>query len=374
MDRIKIAHVVECAGGVDKYLRLLFSHLDKRQFDNVLVCSHDFVKEHYEGLVSDVIYTDMHNSLSLMSSMRAIRQVHGVIKRINPDIIYCHSSIGGGIGRIASLRMNIPVIYNPHGWAFNMPYGLKPKLFAFMERILARKTDRIVVISEFEKENALRKGITNKDKIQVIVSGIDLDKTVLLSKDSGVTRATLGIPENSFVVGMTARLCETKAPDIFVKAAVIIKKKIPNAFFIMIGDGELRDSIETLINKLKLQGSVLITGWVDNPLPYVRLLNVGTLLSRWEGFGLALAEYMKLEVPVVATNVCAIPNTIKDGYNGLLVEVNKENDVANAIIKIYDNPILRKQFMDNGLKFVNKYYDIQRTAKEHEFLFQNLLQ
>ena len=373
MNKIKIVHIVECAGGVDKYLRMLLFNLTPDLYDNVLICSHDYKREYYSGLVSGMFYTDMHNSLSLMNSIISIRQVRTLIKNIKPNIIYCHSSIAGGIGRIANIGIGIPVIYNPHGWAFNMPNGLKPKIYSLIERLLSKRTNIIVAISEFEKENALKKGITKRNKLQVIVSGIDLDKTDCLSNDPLITRSSLGIPRDAFVIGMTARICETKAPDIFIKSAAIIRKKIHNSFFVLIGDGDLRDTIENQIKEYNIENCVLITGWVDNPLPYVRLLDIGTLLSRWEGFGFALAEYMKLNIPIVATNVCAIPYAIKDGFNGILVEVDNERAVADAIIDLYENPIKRKKLTENGQAYVNQNFDIKRTAKEHELLFQSLL-
>ena len=104
----------------------------------------------------------------------------------------------------------------------------------------------------------------------------------------------------------------------------------------MVGDGELRDQVEEMIHKFDLGSSFLITGWVDNPTSYMKVMDVGCLLSRWEGFGLVLPEYMACGLPIIATNVDAIPNIIKDGENGMLVDKDDYLKIAQISVKIYN--------------------------------------
>jgi glycosyltransferase involved in cell wall biosynthesis len=367
-----VLHIAEAGKGVDRYLRYLLP-LMKDNIQNFLLCSQKYDVRKYQGLVEEAIQMEMGRMMTPVHLYKTLRQIRKIIKEIAPDIVYCHSSFGGGLGRIAALGIKTKVVYNPHGWAFNIPYGIKPKVYKLLEKILACFTDRIIAISDFEKRNAIRNHVANNEKIEVIYSGIDLDETVKKSYDDNITRESLHIPNDAFVVGMTARICETKSPDVFVKAAKIIKNKIPNAYFIMIGDGEQRKDIETLITKVGIKDCTIITGWVDNPLPYVRLLDVGLLLSRWEGFGFALTEYMKLEKPIVATNVCAIPDLIKNGVNGLLVGMDDYKAVADSVVRLYHDSDLRKTLILNGKHEVNCKYDISRVAKQHIILFEKLL-
>ena len=112
-----------------------------------------------------------------------------------------------------------------------------------------------------------------------------------------------------------------------------------------------------------------ITGWVDNPMSYVELFDVGCLLSRWEGFGLALPEYMMAGKPIVATSVDAIPNIIKDGENGLLVNVDDYQMACDKVLKIWEDEKLKKMLIDNGIHTVNSRFDARRMGKEHEEMF-----
>lgn len=234
-------------------------------------------------------------------------------------------------------------------------------MYKWVERISARFCDKIVCISPAEKESALKAKICKSSKLQVILNGIDL-KAINQTKPK--IRKELNIPQNAFVVGIVGRLSKQKAPDIFVKAAYLIKKSIPNSYFIMVGDGELRDQIENMIHKFDLDSSFLITGWVDNPIAYIKIMNVGMLLSRWEGFGLVLPEYMACKVPIVATNVDAIPNTVKHGKNGLLVEKDNYKEIYIDVLKIFNNSLFCKKIVRIAKLSSKKKYAFKRVAQE----------
>ena len=122
-----------------------------------------------------------------------------------------------------------------------------------------------------------------------------------------------------------------------------------------------------------LEDSLLITGWVDSPLDYVELFDVALLLSRWEGFGLALPEYMMAGKPIVASKVDAIPNIIEDHVNGLLVPPEDEDAAYHAVMEILSNNELKEKLIQNGLKDVRTRFNVKRVAKEHEKLFNSLV-
>lgn len=117
--KLKIMHIAECAGGVDVYLNMLLPLLEKKMYQ-FFICSKKFDKNKYEGVVDGIEQIDMQQTFSPISIIRNIIKVKHIIKTVKPDIIYCHSSFAGGIGRIAAIGSKAKIIYNPHGWAFNM--------------------------------------------------------------------------------------------------------------------------------------------------------------------------------------------------------------------------------------------------------------
>ena len=172
---------------------------------------------------------------------------------------------------------------------------------------------------------------------------------------------------------MVGRIAEQKAPDVFVEMAQNVAKRIPEAFFLIVGDGELRDQIEVQIELAGLREQFYITGWVENPQDYMRLFDVAVLLSRWEGFGLVLPEYMLARKPIVATKVDAIPELIKDRVNGLLVEPDDPRAAYDAVCELHRTPELRKKLVLQGVQEVYEKYDIRRVAQAHMDIFREIV-
>ena len=369
--KIRILHVAQAAGGVDRYLRMLLKYLDKDRFDNIVVASQDFKKTDYAGLASYFEQVEMTRAIG-GNDLKAIREVRKLIKKYQPDIVYAHSSKAGAIVRVADIGLKNYCIYNPHGWAFNMRCSNKKKaLYTAIEKIAAPFCDKIICISEAEKQSALEKKICREDKLQVIYNGVDIEAYVN-GPHGEIQRKHLEIPDDAFVVGMVGRISPQKAPDIFVKAAKLIKQSIPEAHFIIVGSGDQETEIRKYAQENGFADALHITGWVDNPMSYVELFDVACLLSRWEGFGLAIPEYMLAGKPIVASNVDAIPNLIQNHQNGLLVPVEDYHAAANAVLQIQTDPNLKAYFVRQGKQDVVNKYDARRVSMEHGTLFMDM--
>lgn len=172
-------------------------------------------------------------------------------------MVYAHSSIAGAITRMSCIGLNVKVVYNPHGWSFNME-SRKESTFIALEKIMAHFCDAIICIPEAEKVSALREKICKEDKLHVIENGIDVE-------EYRTKEVALPIPEDALVVGMVGRICKQKAPDVFIKMAGEVHKEIKNSFFIIVGDvlegrEEERKEIEDLAKECGVD--LLITGWV----------------------------------------------------------------------------------------------------------------
>lgn len=240
-----------------------------------------------------------------------------------------------------------------------------------IERMAAPFCEKIVCISDAEKKSALDRNICGENKLRVIFNGADIEAYENRTQET-TRRSDLNIPEDAFVIGMVGRVCCQKAPDIFIQAAKRIKDDIPNAYFMIVGSGPQESEIRAYAEENGLAQSLLITGWVDNPMRYIEPFDIAMLLSRWEGFGLVLPEYMMAGKPIVATRVDAIPNIIENRVNGLLVEVDDVEGVHRAVMELYENEELRKRFADIELKVVRERFNARRVAAEHEMLFREM--
>lgn len=371
--KIRVLHIAQAAGGVDRYLRSLLKYFDREKFENILLCSYYFKKDDYDDITDDFIQINMQRKISAKHDLSSVRQIRKVIKSLKPDVVYMHSSKAGAIGRIADLGISNVRIYNPHGWAFNMDCGKKKQaMYRIIEKMLALFTTQFVCISEAEKESAVQNKIANAKKFNVILNGIDIENCNK-QLNNGIPRKKIGIPDDAFVIGQIGRISKQKSPDVFIRAAAKIKDAIPNAYFMLVGDGDMKDGILQYAIENGIDDPLKITGWVENPLSYATVFDVAALLSRWEGFGLVLPEYMLAQKPIVACETDAIPTLIDNRVNGLLVPVESPQAVCDAVTELYNNSQLRTQLIENGKIEVYEKFDAQRVSDEHKKLIFNLL-
>lgn len=164
---------------------------------------------------------------------------------------------------------------------------------------------------------------------------------------------------------------EKMIDDIFIRAANLIKKRIPQAAFIIVGNEDMTDEIVKYAEEHHLL--LYVTGWTDEPYTYLKTFDVALLLSRWEGFGLAVVEYMAAEKNVVASRTDALPTLIDDGIDGLLVEVDSPEDACEKVVWLYEHPNEARQMRKAALKKVYEKYSIQRVAQQHLDMFEELM-
>lgn len=367
---MRITHILECAGGVEKYLEMLAPRLQKENFEQTVICSHSVNLDKLKESVDACYVTDMRQTFNPIAVVKIIRQVRRAIISSQPNIVYCHSSFAGVFGRLAAIGTHCKVVYNPHGWAFNMrnTSSMKLRVFRTLEQLLEHFTDKIVCISEAEFESAIENHISSEDKLELIPNGINIDA---VRSSMGVSRSELGIADGAFVVGMIGRLSAQKAPDVFIRAAEIIHKEILNSAFIIVGDGEQREDIENYAKEHGLK--LVITGWTDEPYRYLKDFDVAMLLSRWEGFGLAIVEYMAAEKNFVATRTDAIPSLVDDNVDGFLVDVDNAEQAAEKVKWLHEHPKEAGVMRRNALQKVIKKYDINRVIKQHINMFNGLI-
>ena len=168
---MRVVHVAECVGGVERYLRSLLKY---SSCENIMILSQLYNKAEFENLADSVEIVSMSHNIGISALKEAI-QIRKKIKKYKPDIVYAHSSIAGAITRMACVGVKTKVIYNPHGWSFNMESN-KKNIFIVLEKVMSHFCDKIICISDAEKESALRNKICKNEKLCVIYNGIEIDE------------------------------------------------------------------------------------------------------------------------------------------------------------------------------------------------------
>lgn len=244
---------------------------------------------------------------------------------------------------------------------------IKNYIYIIIEKLLALCTDKIICISEAEKKSAINHHICKTEKLELILNGIDISE---VQKAKPKSRAELGIPDDAYVIGMIGRISPQKAPDIFIKAMNLIKAEIPNVYCIIVGDGPQKLEIKKYAEVHSIP--LLITGWTNEAYSYLKIFDLAILASRWEGFGLAIAEYMAAEKNFIATNVDAIPTLVTNGIEGILVKPNSPKEIKEQTLFLFSNPLIAKKIREKALQTVTEKYNINRVAIQHIELFNKL--
>ena len=209
------------------------------------------------------------------------------------------------------------------------------------------------------------------NKCITIYNGIKIDK----QNDDLINscRETYGIRGSVPVVGMIARFSKEKDHKTFLLAAHEVLKQHIQATFLLIGDGNTKKEMESFAEYLGISDSTVFTGFVDNTSDIIPTFDIGCLSSIREGLGIVLLEYMTFSLPIVATKVGGIPEVVKDGVNGMLVEPGDYAGMAQKIIELLKDVNLRRDMGKNGLSIFKQNFTQELMIKKIENLYSNLL-
>ncbi|VSH37671.1 exopolysaccharide biosynthesis protein, glycosyltransferase [Streptococcus pneumoniae] len=364
---MKLLHFSEVGGGVDRYIKLYLKYSDKEHFKNIVVGLDQLNRQTYEQEYNIKFYhIDIYRSLSPIKLLRAIKQFRKILYLERPDIVYLHSTFAGVVGRLASMGLSCKVVYNPHGWSFKMDVSkIKQFVYKNIEKFLSYLTDKYILISKSEYEAAQSLKIPLK-KLTLVYNGVEIDE------DFNENQINVLLPINKYVIGMIGRISEQKNPFFFVEFAKKLSEIYSNLYFVIVGDGELRGRTEELIEEYGLRSSFFITGWVDNPEDYLAQFNQAVLFSKWEGFGLAVAEYMKHKKPILITNVDGMSELVIDGESGFKVPLYNLEVTVDRSRSIIENRELANELGSAAFQRVRSTFEIKEKVSELENIFMSL--
>ena len=283
---------------------------------------------------------------------------------------------GGLAGRITNCKGILATILHNPAQDIPLDYGIiAGNIMNFFRRIFAFFCEDILIaISDDAKKGLLKLRFPSK-KIKVIYSGINPDllkqKKNHLSREDILTK--LNIPKDKFVIGTIAALRPYKDIFTLINAAKIIVQNYPEVKILIIGKGPLKKNLEERVKSLNLENQVIFYDYVENVVEAYDIFNLMVLPSLTEGFPAVLLEAMAFSVPIVATRVGGVPEAIEDGISGILVPPKNPEALAEAIIKIYENPELASEMAKNARTRFEKYFTAETMARQYENIYEELL-
>lgn len=370
MNPIKILQVIRQGkiGGGESYLLSLVEKLNKNKFEPVVLSFTDgpmMEKLKNMGVKTHVIYTET------PFDVRVWKPVKKIIEDENVHIVHAHGTRAMSNVFRAAKSKNLPLIYTCHGWSFHN--GLHPLIKTLRvrsEKYLTNQSNINVCGAKTNRDEA-RKAFGRFDA-EIIYNSIDTHKFNPYGTYKDI-RQQLNVAHDDILIGSVARFTLQKQPLQLITAFAAVCKKVPKAKLLLVGDGELKEEIEKLVNSLYLQNRVIVQPFRQDIPDVLSGIDIFVLPSLWEGFPIALIEALSMGKAVVATAVNGTPELVQHNENGLLVETaGLENNLSEAITKLCVDKELRNRLSQAAISSTYKKYDVETMVAKNEALYQQL--
>ena len=404
---MRIARIIDRlnVGGPAKHVAWLTVGLNAAGFETALITGtvpaseDDMSYFARDAGIEPVVLQSMSRELSLRD-LFVIFQLVALFRRQSPDVIHTHKSKAGAVGRIAAwiYRWLTPgtlllrprqcrVVHTYHGHVLHSYFGpLKTRLFVAIERLLARCTDRIVVISEQQRQELSEHfRIGRREQYQVVPLGLDLEEG---QASSGELRRQLGLQPSNLLVGIVGRLSHVKNHALLLESAAQLLEEAPELaqrlHFVVIGDGELRAELESRAEELTLSAKVTFAGFRSDVVSLYTELDLVAWTSLNEGTPLTMIEAMHAGRAVVSTEVGGVvdllgartPSDQETGFtlwdHGATTPTGDTQAFTRALAYLLERPEMRQEMGARARTFVQTHYSKERLIGDIETLYREL--
>ncbi|EPL6455568.1 glycosyltransferase family 4 protein [Providencia rettgeri] len=298
-----------------------------------------------------IIEPTLVRNISPIKDLICTIKLRSMLKKLSPDIVTLHSSKAGIIGRLALIRTGIPCIFTAHGWAFaDGISGKRKKLYILIERIFSNFCDKIIAVSNQDKNLAIKYKVATNNKQVVIHNGIP---------DLSIKSSSERTSSSIIRIITVARFSEQKDHITLLKA--LSKISSTNWTLDLVGQGPLESHIKSLANELNLNDKVNFLGERHDVNKLLSLSDIFILPSNWEGLPISIIEAMSLSLPIIASDVGGV-NEMVTSFNGYLIPRGDSDKMSEAITELIDN---RNKRISMGRK--------SREIYSESFNFQQML-
>lgn len=328
-----------------------------------------------------IIIPELKRAISYKEDKKALKRIREIIREFKPDIVHTHASKAGALGRMAAYKEKVPVILHTfHGHVFHSYFGkLKTQFYKTVERNLAKKSTKIICISNKQKEEigSIHK-ICKPEKIEVIPLGFDLEK-FNAHKDANriQVREEYKLKEGEIALAIIGRLAPIKDHEFFFQVIENLDQNTLSKIKVfVVGDGELKNEISLRAKELNQKfGSerIILTSWINDIDRFNAGMDIISLTSKNEGTPVSLIEAQASGTPVISTNVGGVEDIIDQGKTGFIIEVNDLSAYVSKLSEMINNQKMLENMSQNGWNFVREKFSYNRLCSDMSKLYKNLL-
>ena len=369
---MEILHIITTLdrGGAENHLYMLCKGLKTLGYKISIVYLKGIgeLKEVFENFGCKVIKID---GDAFKRPLRTLFKLKKIIAQLKPDILHTHLNKAEFFGNLAGFLSKKPLIISTK---HNDDKFLQKAIIRIGHFLMSIPNDGIICISAHVEKYIKKIGVWPKVTIKTIHYGIDakgfesnIDNSLVPHFKTALSKGKL------YLLGTVARLEEQKGLQYLIEAVSYVSKKRNDFHLIIVGDGPLVASLKDKVKKLDIENFISFTGKRSDVPAVMKSLDIFILPSLWEGFGLVLLEAMAAGIPVIASNVSAIPEVIKHNENGFLVAPKNPDALAEKILLLLENKDLRRKMGINGQDRAHSYFHIERMIKETHNFYRFLL-
>lgn len=399
-DKKKVLYFITKAnwGGAQSYVYDLATSLPKESFDVAVVFGQGELlsRKLQEAHVRTIPIRSLERDVNPLLDMQSFIAVLSILRTEQPHCIHLNSSKIGGLGGLAgrthnvvgaiqnTVRRNLAklpftafknpayiphtlIIFTGHGWAFNEKRSIFSKLVIVFLHWLTVLFSHITVAVSLKTKNDISRLPFVGNKIKVVYNGVK--KTPLYSHMGA--RVELAsryqviktIPPDAFWFGTISELHTNKGLDLALEAFCTVVKRHPSTVFIIIGEGEERTALESLITKWNLNNNVFLLGKVESARTLLPAFDTFTLTSRTEALPYTVIEAGYAGVPVIATAVGGIPEIIEDMRSGILIKPHNAREIERAMLYVIEHADKRRSLGEHLKKSVTNTFSFDHMIK-----------
>ncbi len=371
-------------GGAQKYVLELAEYFAKNNevhiaYGEVTKTSQQFLDICHKLNIKTIPIKYLIRNIDLSNELLATKEITALLHKNNYNIIHLNSSKAGAVGSLASMFYNMNplnirarVIYTAHGYVFNEPLNkLVRKAYIMSETFSSGLQQRIIAVSEYDKQSALANKICAPQKITVIHNGVNEGAYNFLNKEKA--QSTLKLDPKYKYFGTIASFYKAKGYNYLVEAIKIIKEESPSFLekyrFVFIGEGPELAGNKKYINENNLADYIKIVRPSDEDWKFMKAFDFFILPSVKEGLPYAILEAGLAQVPVISAEVGGIPEIITNKENGYLVAPANPLSLKNTIVELSNNPTLAQSLAEKNYTNIKENFSLDKTIEETEKLY-----
>jgi glycosyltransferase involved in cell wall biosynthesis len=320
------------------------------------------LRKHGQLARAGVFGIKMHRSITPLKDLVAIAKIYFLLRKLNPEIVHAHTPKAGLLAMIASSLACVPIrIYHIHGLPLVTAVGIKKRLLRLSEKVACRLADMVFCVSPSILQVAVTEGLCAKAKARVFkkgsIDGVDargrLNPLKYCSSVRNEIRRKYNIPIDALVIGFVGRAVKDKGLVTLAESWKALRAEFSALYLLIVGPFERQDSPPLEIERLlRTDPRIRLAGYQEEVASFYSAMDIFTLPSYREGFGLAAAEASAMCLPVIATQIPGCIDVVIDGVTGTLVPPRETEALTNAIRIYIKNPRLRKIHGKGGRKHV----------------------